>query len=225
MRPDSSIHRRRSIRLKGYDYFQAGAYFITICTHARRNFFGSLTNGKMLLNENGIIAQECWHALPDRFRRIELDAFVFMPNHIHGIIFIVAAQFIAPNNRTEVDSKLTGEGAMNHAGGTMNRAATQGGVINRTPKLGEVIRAFKAVASRKIRLSGLKEFKWQNNYYEHVIRDEDSLNKIRQYIMTNPLRWEIDRENPLKKGVDEFDRWLDTFKGRPDVTFQKTESD
>jgi len=111
-----------------------------------------------------------------------------MPNHLHGIIIIVGAQFIAPDKE-------------NHA---VDPQPTKEDPINRSPILGKIIRTFKALASRRIRLSGSKEFGWQRNYYEHVIRNEDSLNKIREYIITNPLRWDLDRENPHRKGEDEF---------------------
>ncbi len=100
----------------------------------------------------------------------------------------VGTQFIAPKKN-----------------GVMNA-----GTMNRTPTLGMVVRSFKALATRKIRLSGKEEFGWQHNYYEHVIRNEDSLKYIREYIINNPLRWELDRENPDRKGEDKFDRWLNS---------------
>jgi len=201
MKPYSYTHHRRSSRLQGYDYSQAGAYFVTICTHARRSFFGFISDSEMRMSDMGSIAMEYWERLPHRFPCVSLDECIVMPNHLHGIIIIVGAQLIAPWNEDLL------------------------GAINRAPTLGEIIRSFKAVTSRQIRGSVNQTFGWQRNYYEHVIRNENSLNHIREYISTNPMRWELDRENPDRKGEDEFDRWLDTFKGRPDVTFQKTESD
>jgi REP element-mobilizing transposase RayT len=128
-----------------------------------------------------------------------------MPNHLHGIIIIVGAQFIAPQNENLLRiHKVVNEGA-----------------INRAPTLGEIIRPVKAVTSRQIRVSVNQTFGWQRNYYEHVIRNEDSLNHIREYIRTNPTRWELDRENPKRKGEDIFDRWLSTFKDRPGNSFQR----
>jgi REP-associated tyrosine transposase len=203
----SDIHHRRSIRLQGYDYTQAGAYFVTICTQNRECLFGKVVDGEMVLNDAGQITQEIWNGLPGRFPTVELDQSVVMPNHIHGILILVGAQFIAPNAPSH-------QGAINRAP-TIGRRTTKG-VINHAPTLGEIIRAFKAATARQIRLAGLQEFRWQHNYYEHIIRDEDSLNRIREYIATNPLCWELDRENPRHQGEDAFDRWLATFKSRPD---------
>jgi REP element-mobilizing transposase RayT len=185
----SNLHHRRSIRLPGYDYAQTGAYFVTICTQNRECLLGEVVDGEMVLNDAGRMVQSVWDGLPGRFPTVELDQFIVMPNHLHGIIVLVGAQFIAPT------------------AGRQNQ-----GVINHAPTLGEIIRAFKAVAARQIRLAGFPEFRWQRNYYEHIIRDEDSLKRIQEYITTNPLRWQCDQENPWRTGVDDFDRWLTTFK-------------
>ena len=118
----------------------------------------------MQLNNAGEIAKATWNELPARFPSLGLDAFVAMPNHIHGII-MVGAQFIAPSD----GFGETNQGVMNHA-----------------PTLGKIIRAYKAASTRLIRQAGTPDFAWQRNYYEHVIRDEESLNRIRQYILDNP---------------------------------------
>jgi len=91
---DPEKHRRRSIRLKGYDYSQEGAYFVTICTHNRECILGEVANGEVLLNEFGKIVESAWFDLPKHYRNVELDAFVVMPNHVHGIIFIVGADHV-----------------------------------------------------------------------------------------------------------------------------------
>lgn len=167
---------RRSLRLQGYDYTQAGAYFVTICTQDRACLFGEIVDGEMRLNDAGRMVQAEWEALPGRFSGIDVDASIVMPNHAHGILLInpVGAPFMAPHDP----------------------GADNPGAMNRAPTLGEIIRAFKAVATRRLRQSGLSEFAWQRNYYEHIIRDESSLQGIREYIMNNPLRWALDRENP-----------------------------
>jgi REP element-mobilizing transposase RayT len=117
---------------------------------------------------------------------VSLDSFVVMPNHIHGII-IVGAQFIAPDS-----VQFIAPSSVPH-----NQVDTvQEGVMNRAPTLGEIVRAFKAASTRTIRQAANPEFAWQRNYYEHIIRSEESLNRIRQYVLDNPLRWAIDRENP-----------------------------
>jgi len=88
MKYDPALHHRRSIRLRGYDYSQAGAYFITICTHHRRCIFGHIENQEMVLNEYGQVAYREWEKLPARWPQVELGAFQIMPNHVHGIIII-----------------------------------------------------------------------------------------------------------------------------------------
>ena len=173
MKYDPARHRRRSIRLRGYDYSQAGAYFVTIVTRNRECLFGEVVEDLMRLNDAGRMVAQCWHELAAHFPHLELDEFVVMPNHVHGII-TVGAPFMAPY----------GPGAINQ------------GAINRAPTgLGEIVRSFKAVATRRIRQAGVLAFAWQRNYYEHIIRDEASLNRIREYIANNPLQWELDREN------------------------------
>lgn len=183
---DDTNRHRRSLRLQGYDYAQAGAYFVTICTQGRECLFGQIVDGEMLLNDAGRMVQAEWEALPGRFTGIDVDAFIVMPNHAHGILLLnpVGAPFMAPH-----DPGADSPGAMNP--GAMNR-----GAMNRAPTLGEIIRAFKAVATRRLRQSGLSEFAWQRNYYEHIIRNDESLTRIREYIANNPLQWALDRENP-----------------------------
>ena len=188
MKYNRERHHRRSIRLSGYDYSQSGGYFVTICAEKRACLFGTVTDGTVRLNDTGQIVQSKWLALADRFPHITLDSFVVMPNHIHGVIF-VGAQFIAPSS------------SLRH----MDEAA---GAMNRAPTLGEVVRTYKAICARAIRCSGYVNFKWQRNYYEHVIRSENSLNCIRRYIVDNPVRWDCDRENPAAITPEPKDSWL-----------------
>jgi len=171
-------HWRRSIRLRGYDYSSEGAYFVTICIQNRKLLLGEVVADETVLSEYGRVIAECWDDLPRHYPHVELDAFMIMPNHVHGIIVLndVGAQFIAPNY----------QGVMNHA-----------------PTLGEIIRTFKAMSTRLIRKTDQgtinrapTEFGWQRNYYEHIIRNEDELSRIRQYIIDNPARWSEDEENP-----------------------------
>ncbi|MBI4000088.1 MAG: transposase [Candidatus Omnitrophica bacterium] len=172
---------RRSIRLKDYDYLSEGMYFVTICTQDRQHVFGEIADGVMGLNNAGQMIQESWKQLPERFDTVKLDEFIVMPNHVHGIIAIVGAPFMAPNDHDGIANK---------------------GAINRAPTLGEIIRTFKAVSTRQIHLSGLNEFKWQRNYYEHVIRNENELFKTRQYVQENPIKWELDPENVAMEGKE-----------------------
>ena len=194
--PKKKDHRR-SIRLKGYDYAQPGAYFVTIVTQDRACLFGAVADEEMQLNNAGQIAKAAWDELPARFPSVRLDAFIVMPNHVHGII-MVGAQFIAPQKTppTNVGAQFIvppdGFGTA-----TINQ-----GAINRAPTLGEMVRAYKAASTRLIRQAGTPDFAWQRNYYEHVIRDEESLSRMRQYILNNPVRWEFDRENPAATAPD-----------------------
>lgn len=169
---DPEKHHRRSIRLKGYDYSQSGAYFLTICTYNREPTFGEIEHGKMELNVYGRIVSARWYNLPRYHVHIELSAFAAMPNHIHGIMVI-------------------------------------GSGVKHRP-ISEIVRGFKTFSSRRINeVRGTPGISvWQRNYWEHVIRDQDSFNRIHDYIMTNPLRWHLDKENPHRKGEDDFDRWL-----------------
>jgi putative transposase len=171
-------HHRRSIRLTGYDYKQSGAYFVTIVTRNRSCLFGEISDGEMVLSHTGRISQVSWIGLSSRFPGVLMDSFVVMPNHIHGII-IIGAQIIAPDSVPH-----------NH------RGIAQEGAMNRAPTLGEIVRAYKAASTRLIRQTANADFAWQRNYHEHIIRSDESLNHIRQYILENPSRWAMDRENP-----------------------------
>ena len=169
---DPDRHHRRSIRLPAFDYASPGAYFVTVCTYGRRRLFGEVAAGEMRLNPFGLVAEECWRAIPDHFGHVALDAFVVMPNHIHGIIVLVEARHAAP--RQEFFGKPV-------AG-----------------SISTIVRSFKSAATRCINeMQGAPGAAiWQRNYYEHIIRDETDWSRIREYIQMNPARWQEDRENP-----------------------------
>jgi len=178
MKFDPDKHRRRSIRLKGYDYSQAGAYFITLCTRDRACLFGEVVDGEMRWNDIGRMVKTIWDELPNHDDRIGLDAFVVMPNHVHGIIVITHPIAPRPN--------ITDSGVIR-------------GAMNRAPTVGEIVRAFKSRVTITIhrQRDAMGTPVWQRNYYEHIIRDEPSLNRIREYIVNNPTQWLMDRENPV----------------------------
>jgi len=174
----SDLPHRHSIRLKDYDYSQNGAYFVTLSTQNRECLFGEIENDEMKLNEWGKVAKGEWINLPKRFTNIELDLFVIMPNHTHGIITIknlVGVSFMKPETKYNI--------------ATSNQHM---GLINQTPTLGHVIRHFKSKSSYEIHQNGLNQIIWQRNYYEHIIRNEGDLNRIREYIIDNPLNWRKD---------------------------------
>ena len=173
--PDSVPHHRRSLRLREYDYSQAGAYFITICTKNRECTFGDVLDGEMVLNDAGRIVAEEWMKSADVRNEIELDAFVVMPNHIHGVVFIRR--------------------------GDRPVAPTSEPILAPGPKpksIGSFIGGFKPIVTKRI--NELRDSRgtpvWQRNYYEHVIRDEDDMNRICQYILDNPARWDEDENHP-----------------------------
>ncbi len=175
------IHRRKSIRLQGYDYSQAGAYFITVCTHNRVPLFGEIVDGVMVLNTAGQIVEKCWCAIPEHFPQVTLDEFVVMPNHVHGIITIgttVGANdyLPQPSDETPTQSNETPQ-PLQHG-------------TSRT--IGSMVRGFKIGVTRWFRANTDIHAVWQRNYYEHIIRHEDAYLKIAEYIQTNPQRWDTD---------------------------------
>jgi putative transposase len=164
------LHQRRSVRLCEYDYSQAGAYFVTICTHKRELQLGDIVGHSMVLSRFGLIVAECWAWLASQYPHVELDEMVIMPNHLHGILI------------------LSNEDVSRRGG---SRTAP-------TKPLGRLVGAFKTVSTKRINLmrrSPGARF-WQRGYYEHVIRHEEDLYRVREYIAANPGRWAEDEENP-----------------------------
>ena len=161
-------NRRKSIRLKGYDYTQSGAYFVTLVMRNRLSLLGEIVSGKMLLNGIGESIRDAWEWLAKRYPYVKLDEYVVMPNHFHGIIV------------------LTNDRQPHHHSRPMNKP------------LGRLMAAFKTVSTKQTNLlQGTPgQPMWQRNFYEHVIRDETELDRIRKYIADNPANWETDSENP-----------------------------
>ena len=203
---DPNRHHRRSIRLKGYDYSQAGAYFITLCTQDRACLFGKVVNGEMRLNDAGRMVLAEWNRLPERFPHLVLDAFVVMPNHVHGIVVITNP---ATDDTATTAPTIVGTGLVPvpDDGATTRVAPTVGDIV--APTVGDIVGAFKSRVTveyiRGVKTSGWPPFRgrlWQRNYYEHIIRNERALNAIRQYIIENPRRWQMDRENEARTAPD-----------------------
>jgi len=184
--------------MKKYDYGSPGAYFVTICARRGTFPFGRIVGGEMRLSPAGMVAAQCWREIPDHFPHSRLDAFCVMPNHLHGIIWIVRARRAVPLR----DGSVVGH---QREFGTPVPGS-----------LSAIVRSFKAAVTRRVnRLPGeARPFAWQRNYWEHVVRNETSLLRIRRYIAENPLRWDLDRENPDHTGEDDFDRWLRTEAAR-----------
>jgi putative transposase len=167
----SDEKNRQSYRLKGYDYSQEGSYFVTLCIKDREHLFGEITNGVMQLTRVGEIAVSCWKEIPQHFTNVELDEFIVMPDHIHGIIMI------REPFRRDVQLNIPTD------------APTDDYFSRISPKRGSlavVVRTYKAAVTTICRQNGIGEFEWQRGYHDHIIRDAESLSLIRRYIIANP---------------------------------------
>ena len=223
---DPDQHHRHAMRLKGYDYAQAGAYFVTVCTYDRACLLGDIVDGTMRLNDAGQVVQEGWTAIARQYSDIAIDAFVVMPNHIHGIIMIadpgttgptgatttpVGAPFIAsnpgsvphptphsgpPDRPGPGDTVTIPVGTPFMASNPVSHSNTTG-AMNRAPTVGKIVRAYKARVTVAInqRRGTWGVPVWQRNFYDHIIRDDEALDRIRQYIVDNPPQWAHDPEN------------------------------
>jgi len=164
-----NIHHRRSIRLQMYDYAQAGAYFVTVVTQDRSCLFGEIVDGAVDFNGAGKYVQSCWMEIPSHFPHVALDEFVAMPNHVHGIIWI--------NNVGVQNFEPLRENRYQH-------------IIPRS--IGSIVRGFKIGVTKWFKTNTRIPVVWQRNYYERVIRDDDELHALREYIMNNPAKWQED---------------------------------
>jgi REP element-mobilizing transposase RayT len=228
------IHHRKSIRLKGYDYAQTGLYFITICCYEKRPLFGEIVgaknlspakNGgssqtqyissapkdfspidepKMILNDAGIFANDCWLGIPKHFPNVVLHEYIIMPNHIHGIIQLVndlnsnGTKYISSN--TKIISNGNGANGDGANGDGANGDGANGNGANgdsplRSPfnTIGSVVRGFKIGVTKWMRQNTDMQHVWQRNYYECIIRDERSYHRISEYIINNPAKWAADK--------------------------------
>ena len=195
MKFDPDIHRRRSIRLRDYDYAAAGYYFVTICVQGRECLLGAIVNDMAVVNEAGGMVDHWWNELPNKFGTVELDRYVIMPNHFHGIIILQSPAAVGANlcvrpgfRRSEIP------------GGRMGPQIPGG---HAGPPLPQVVQWFKTMTTNAY-INGAKKHDWppfpgklwQRNYYEQVIRNDRELRNIRQYIRDNPAKWDADNENP-----------------------------
>ena len=182
MKFDPDKHHRRSIRLKGYDYSRPGAYYVTICVHNRECLFGNITDGIMHLNEYGKIVQTEWLKSSEIRDEIELDAYQIMPNHFHCIVII--------RNGTMNDDR--GDRPIAPAWPIAPRFKM------RPKSLSSLMAGFQSPVTSKInQLRGTpKQDVWQRNYFDRIIRNDNELIRIRKYIIENPMKWDLDNENP-----------------------------
>jgi len=189
---DPIRHNRRSIRLKDYDYTKPGAYFVTICTMNLIHQFGEVIDGEISLSSAGEMVEATWHEIPPHYPHVEIDTFVIMPNHIHGIIILLEDD---PVGAVPCDRPKAGQ--------------PQG--VAPTLSLPEVIHRFKSLTTERyidgVKYSGWPPFPghlWQRNYWEHIIRNHRVLDAVRRYIKQNPMRWDMDRYNANAIGLDQL---------------------
>lgn len=167
-----SFPKRKPTRLKEYDYSLQGYYFITVCVENFRQVLGKVEDEKMILNTAGKIVEDTWKDIPKHYERCELDEFVVMPNHFHSIIILENVS----RDRSQTDPKK----------------------VYHKHSLSEIVRAFESFSSREInkQSSLTQKFKWQKSFFDRVIRNERELFLIRKYIQQNPLKWNIEKNNP-----------------------------
>jgi REP element-mobilizing transposase RayT len=243
-------HHRKSIRLKGYDYSQAGLYFITICCQNRGHLFGNVINKQMILNDAGKMIENQWQKLPDRFKNVELHEYVVMPNHFHGVLQIVGATLVVAQNENMVaqnenmvaqnenmvaqnenvvaqnenmvaqnenmvaqnenvvaqNENMVAQNTNNentniHVVDIVNQKGQPQGIApTETEKtVGDIIGAFKSITTVEyingVKNNNWKPFNgklWQRNYWENIIRNDNSYQKISEYIINNPSKWNDD---------------------------------
>ncbi|MFC1725472.1 transposase [candidate division KSB1 bacterium] len=170
---EKELKKRKLNRLKGYDYSMPGLYYITFCTFKNIEWFGKVIDGQMNLNDYGDVAKSFWMEIPKIHRNLKLDEVIIMPNHIHGILIIndetVGTEHCSVQKETSINYSL----------------------------LSKIVKSYKEKVSKTLkRKFKLYDFKWQRSFYDHIIRNEKSLNEIRKYIVNNPAKWEDDRNNP-----------------------------
>ena len=204
---DATKHHRRSIRLPGYDYRSPGAYFVTMCVQGGECLLGEVVDGEMQLGGWGQVASHYWKRIPDHSEHMELDVWVVMPNHMHGIIVINGRGEASPASTPSIDNlrpgaaRLQDQEAARDASPLLQPALQPG-------SLGAVVGNYKSVTTRRINRSrGMPGTPfWQRNYWEHIIRNEQSLNRIREYIENNPARWAEDQLHP-DAAPNPFSQW------------------
>lgn len=206
----SERFHRRSIRLRGYDYRQVGAYYVTVCTHERVHLFGQVTDGAMRNSPMGDIVQRCWYAIPEHMPMVVCDAFVVMPDHVHGIVVITD-----PVSGPSVPHGSSSDGGVGSAKSPTLRIpdpvddpidvpkSNDADTPRRPPiaimpknSLGHIMQTFKSAVTRMAYRDGLVPHGttiWQRNYWDRVIRDDGEWARIAQYIQDNPANWGKDR--------------------------------
>jgi REP element-mobilizing transposase RayT len=236
---DPRKHHRRSVRLKGYDYSRPGWYYLTICTFERQFLFGKIVRNQMHPSAMGVIVQDCWYEIPRHFPNAALDVSVVMPNHLHGVL-IINGEPTGTGKRTGTTRRAQGachgmpvqpprpaafgqpvSGSLATIVGQFKQAVTRrvesSAAVEATasPQSSESYGHATACPQgmpwhARTTASGAPAHIWHENYYEHIIRNEKELNRIREYICNNPLRWPYDMENPAcqSEAADDIEELL-----------------
>ena len=198
MKCDPKIHHRKSIRLSGYDYSQAGLYFITICIQNRKCLFGEIMDGAMASNGSGKMVKNEWLQLPQRFTNIKLHEYIVMPNHFHAILEIVGATLVVAQN----DTVAKNTDAKNNTVDSEKEKGQPQGIAPTNKTVGDMIGAFESITTveyiRGVKTNGWRRFDkklWQRNYWEHIIRNENEYKRIAEYIINNSMKWDMDKLN------------------------------
>ncbi|MFA6457787.1 MAG: transposase [Patescibacteria group bacterium] len=182
-------YRIASARLSGFDYSQDGYYFVTICTSSRKNFFGEIKNQQMFLSPIGRIARQCWQEIPQHFPFVQLDQFVVMPDHVHGIVVIDNWSGGNENIGTDRDANIGTDRDAKFCVSTStgNKFGPQ------SKNLASVIRGFKVGVKKYATLNKIP-FAWQPRFFDRIIRDDAEFNRVQDYISTNVANWEKDAD-------------------------------
>ena len=188
-----NLHKRRSVRLQDYDYSLPGEYFITICTYNHECLFGEIVGEEMRLNKVGEIVQEEWLRTGEIREDVELDSFVVMPNHVHGII--VLTEHVGANCNSPQEKHINNS---SNNGAYIDTPLRKTKFHSPSGTIGAIIRGFKSASTKRINIlrNSLRTPIWQRNYYEHIIRDDKDLDNVREYITNNPFKWLSEKEIP-----------------------------
>ena len=172
-------YRVKSARLKGWDYSTDGHYFVTICTKDKKHYFGKVMDGEMRLSKLGIVAKECWLKIPGHFLHVELDEFVVMPNHIHGILILKNGR----DGACPVSTKKS-----------LIKNPSNHNFLPKPESLSVIVGSFKSAVSKHIKqFHPQSHFAWQSRFYDHIIHNEKSWYFMQEYIRDNPKNWERDK--------------------------------
>jgi len=189
-------YRIPSARLPGWDYTAAGVYFITICTRERIPYLGEIQNDEIHLSDLGGVARQFWVEIPNHFPNVILDEFVIMPNHVHGIIVINS-----PGDVVDVETQHAASLHQQQRQQHQQNQQPTASLPRSTPKPGSIsaiIRSYKSAVTRWAGQNGHANFAWQARFYDHIVRNQKSLENIQRYILRNPEKWDTDDYNPKK---------------------------